>query len=192
MQAGNLDPELLGALGGGGLERERPEPLLDFFFEIARAVDLDRDPGELQLGPVPAPLEPAEAGRLLDQLAPLGRLRVEHGLDTALRDHRAETAPETHVGEQLDQVDAANRRLVDQVLAFAAAVQTPRDRDLAVRQLGPLAVGVVEQQVDLAEVGRLAADRPREQNVVGLLRAQLARAHRSGRPEDGVRDVRLP
>ena len=84
LQAGDLDPELLGALGGGRLERERPQPLLDFFFEIARAIDLDRDPGELQLGPVPAPLEPAEAGRFLDQLAPLGRLRVEHGLDTAL------------------------------------------------------------------------------------------------------------
>ena len=138
-----------------------------------------------------AALEAAEAGRLLDQLAPLGRLRVEHRLDAALRDHRAQAAAEADVGEQLDEVDAAHRRLVDEVLALAAAVQPARDRDLGVRQVGPRAVGVVEQQVDLAEVDRLAAGRAGEEDVVGLLGAQLARAHRAGRPEDRVGDVRL-
>ena len=48
-----------------------------------------RDPGELQLGAVTAALEAPEAGGLLDELAALGGLRVEHGLDAALRDHRA-------------------------------------------------------------------------------------------------------
>ena len=150
-----------------------------------------RDARELQLGAVPAALEAAETGRLLDQLAPLGRLRVEHRLDAALRDHRAQAAAEADVGEQLDEVDAAHRRLVDEVLALAAAVQPARDRDLAVRQVGPGAVGVVEQQVDLAEVDRVAAGRAGEEHVVGLLGAQLARAHRAGRPEDRVGDVRL-
>ena len=37
-----------------------------------------------------------------------------------------------------------------------------------------------------------AAGRACEQDVVGLLGAQLARAHRAGRPEDRVGDVRLP
>ena len=192
LQARDLDPELLGPLGCGRLQRQRAKPLLDLLLEIARAVDLHRHAGELQLGAVPAALEPAEAGRLLDQLAALGRLRVEHGLDAALRDHRAEAAAETDVGQELDQVDAAHRRLVDEVLALAAAVQPTRDGDLAVREVGPFAVGVVEQQVDLAEVRRLAPDRAREQHVVRLLRAQLARAHRPGRPEDRIRDVRFP
>ena len=44
--------------------------------------------------------------------------------------------------------------LVDEVLALAAAMQPPRDRDLAERQVGPRAVGVVEEQVDLARSRR--------------------------------------
>ena len=123
--------------------------------EVARALDLDGDARELQLGPVPAALEAPEAGRLLDELAPLRRLRVEHGLDAALRDHRAQAAAEPDVGEQLDEVDPPHGGLVDEVLALAAALQAPRDRDLAVRQVGPGAVGVVEEQLDLAEVDRL-------------------------------------
>ena len=152
LQPRDLDPELLGPLGCGRLERERPQPLLDLVLEVARTLDLNRDARELQLGAVPAALEAAEPGRLLDQLAPLCRLRVEHRLDTALRDHRAQPAAEADVREQLDEVDAADRGLVDEVLALAAAVQAPRHRDLAVRQVRPGAVGVVEEQVDLGEV----------------------------------------
>ena len=71
-------------------------------------------------------LEATEAGRLLDQLAPFRRLRVQHRLDAALRDHRAQAATEADVGEQLDQVDPAHRRLVHQVLALTAARHAPR------------------------------------------------------------------
>ena len=108
LQAGDLEPELLGPLGSGRLERERPQALLHLVLEVAGALDLDADARELQLGAVAAALEAAEAGRLLDQLAPLVRLRVEHGLDTALRDDRAEAAAEPDVGEQLDEVDPAD------------------------------------------------------------------------------------
>ena len=69
-----------------------------------------RDARELQLGAVAAALEAAEPGRLLDQLAPLRRLRVEHRLDAALRDDRAQAAAEADVGEQLDEVDAPHRQ----------------------------------------------------------------------------------
>ena len=94
------------------------------------ALDLRRDPRELQLGAMTPQLEAAEAGRLLDERAPLGRLRAEHRLDAALRDHRAQAAAEADVGEQLDEVDAPHRRPVDEVLALAAAMQPPRERDL--------------------------------------------------------------
>ena len=78
-----------------------------------------------------AALELAEPGRLLDEVAPVLRLRGEHGVDLPLRDDRVHRAAEPHVGEQLDEVGAAHGRLVDEVLALAAADEPAGDRDLA-------------------------------------------------------------
>ena len=47
--AADLHAELLGALGGARLRRERPQPLLDLTLEIAGALHLLRDSRELQL-----------------------------------------------------------------------------------------------------------------------------------------------
>ena len=100
-------------------------------------------------------------------------------------------AAEPEVGEQLDEIDAAHGRAVQQVLPLAAAVKPAGDGKLGVRQ-GPLAVRVVEEELDLAEIlGRTAAA-PGEEDVVGLLRPKLRRRHRPGRPDDGVGDVGLP
>src|SRR5688500_6141243 len=97
---------------------------------------------------------------------------------------------ETEVGEQFDHVGATDGRAVDEVLPLAAAVQPPRDHQL--REVdGPCAVGVVEQELDLAEVRRLAPGRPGEEDVVRLLRTELGWRERAGRPDDPVRDVRL-
>ncbi len=191
LQPRDLDEELLRALRGGRLQRERTEPLPHLLLEVAGTLDLDGDPGELELGTVPPALEAAEPGRLLDQLPPLGGLRVEHRLDAPLRDHRAQAAAETDVGEQLDQVEPPDRRPVDEVLALAAAVEPAGDRHLAVGQVGPRPVGVVEEQLDLRRVRLRPARGAGEEHVVGLLGAQLPRAHRAGRPEDRVGDVRL-
>ena len=79
---------------------------------------------------------------------------------------------EADVGEQLDEVEAAHRRAIDEVLALAAAVQPPRDGQLRVVER-PVPVGVVEHELDLAGVDGLARRRPREQHVVRLLRAEL-------------------
>ena len=121
-QAGDLAAQLLGALGRGRLQRERPQSRLHLGLEVAGALDLDPDSRELQLGPVPTALELAETGRVLDQRTPLLGLRGEDLLDLALADHRAVTAAEADVGEQLDEVGAPHRSAVDQVLALAAAV----------------------------------------------------------------------
>ena len=151
----------------------------------------DRDARELQLGAMAARLEAAEPGRLLDQRAPLLRLRREDRLDLALADDRVHALAEPEVGEQLDEVEPPHGGLVDEVLALAAAVEPPRDRELGVLDGGPVAVVVVEEQLDLAEVGRPAVRRAGEEHVVGLLGAQLVRAERAGRPADRVGDVRL-
>ena len=51
-QRRDLAAELLGALGRGRLQRERPQPLLHLGLDVARALDLDRDARELELGAV--------------------------------------------------------------------------------------------------------------------------------------------
>ena len=189
-QPRDLEPELLRPLGGGRLQGERPEALPHLVLEVARALDLNRDARELQLRAMAPRLEASEPGGLLDQRAPLLRLRREDRLDLALADDRVHALAEAEVGEQLDEVDPAHGRLVDEVLALAAAVQAPRDRQLRVLERA-VAVLVVEQQLDLAEVGRPAARGAGEEHVVRLLRAQLVRAERPRRPADRVRDVRL-
>ena len=50
LQARDLLAELLRALGGGRLERERPQALAHLVLEVTRALDLDGDARELQLG----------------------------------------------------------------------------------------------------------------------------------------------
>ena len=144
-----------------------------------------------------AALELAEPGGLLDELAPLLRLRSEHGFDLSLADDRVHRAGKADVGEQLDEVGAANVRAVDEVLALPTPVQAPRDRHFREVEPGSIqrgtkaAVLVVEDELDLAGLGRLAALGAVEEDVVRLVRAQLGRRQRARRPDDRVGDVRL-
>ena len=190
-QPGNLLRELLGALGRRGLQRERTQPLPHLCFDVARPLDLNRDPVQLQLRPVATLLELAEPRCLLHELAPLVRLGREHSFDLALADDGVHRAAEAHVGEQLDEVGAANLRLVDEVLALAAAMQPPGDRDLREVELAEAAALVVEDELDLAALRRRPALGPVEEHVVGLLGPQLGRGQGARRPDDRVGDVRL-
>src|SRR5215831_3348506 len=191
-QAADLAAKLLGPLGRARLERQRPEPGLDLGFEIACALDLGLHADQLELGPVPPPLELPEAGGVLDQDAPFLGLAREDLLDLALPDNRAVAAAEADVREQLDEIRAPHGRAVHEVLPLAPAVQPPRDRDLAELEVLHRAVLVVEQQLDLAVVRRLsAAGRAGEEDVVRLLGTQLVRAQAAGGPEHRVGDVRL-
>ena len=137
------------------------------------------------------PLETAEPGRLFDELPALLRLRGEDLLHTPLADDRMHRAAEAEVGQQLDEVDSSYRRAIHEVLPFAAAMKAARDRELGVVDRA-VAVGVVEQELDLAEAGSEAAARPRVDHVIRLLRPQLRRRQRTGSPDDRVRNVRLP
>ena len=189
-QPRDLDGELLRTLGCRRLQRQRPEPLLDLGLDVARAFDLDRDPRQLQLGAMTAGLEAAEPGGLLDQRPSLGRLGREDRLDLALADDRVHPLAEAEVGEQLDEVEAPHGGPVDEVLALAAAVQPPRHRELCVVD-GQRPVGVVEEELDLAEVGSAARAAACEEDVVRLLGPQLGRAQGAGGPADRIRDVGL-
>ncbi len=160
LQPDDLEPELLRALGRGRLQRQRAKTFLDLVLEVTSALDLHGDACKLQLCPVAAALEASEPGGLLDQLAPFVRLRVEHRLDATLGDDRPQAPTETDVGQQLDEVDAAYRRLVDEVLPLPASLELAGDRNLGVGKIRPGAVGIVEQQLDFAEVD--VAPRPTE------------------------------
>src|SRR5262245_15365745 len=188
----DLDAQLLGPFRGGRLERERPQPLLDLGLEVVRPLDVHRDARELQLRPVAPPLEASQPGRFLDELPPLLGPRPENLFDAPLADDRAHVPAEPDVREQLDEVRAPNGRAIDEVLPLAAAVQAPHERDLGERQLRERAVLVVEEQLDLAVVGRRPILPTREEHVVRLLGAKLARREAARGPEQSVGDVRLP
>ena len=76
-------------------------------------------------------------------------------------------------------------------MALAAAMSRRAIEDLRVVELGQAAISVVEQELDLAAVRRLAAFGTVEEDVVGLLGAELRRRERAGCPHDRVGDVRL-
>src|SRR5204863_9808667 len=71
-------------------------------------------------------------------------------------------------------------------------MEAARDRDLAEVELRELPVGVVEQELDLAPIGRGTIRGAGKQDVVGLLGAQLRGRQRARGPEQRVGDVRLP
>ena len=93
-QARDLVGELLGTLGRRRLERQRAQPLAHLLFDVPRALGLRSDTGKLELGAVTPALELAETGRLLDEGAPVLRLRGEHGFDLPLADDRVHGAAE--------------------------------------------------------------------------------------------------
>src|SRR6478735_5151843 len=137
-----------------------------------------------------ARLETTEACSLLDERTSLGGPRRENRLDLPLADDRVHSLPEPEVGEQLDEIESPHRSLVHEVLTLAAAVEAARNRQLrVVHRQRP--VGVVEQQLDFAEIAAAAVRAARKEDVVGLLGAKLARAQRARRPADRVGDVRL-
>ncbi len=190
-QRGDLDPELLGALGRRGLKGKRPQALAHLLLDVPSALDLHGDARELQLGAVAAALELSKPGSFLDERAPVLRLGRQHLLDLALADDRVHRRSEADVGEDLDEIGAPNRSAVDEVLALGPAHEPPRDGDLGEIEIRPRAVLVVEDELDLAVLGGLAIAATGEQHVVRLLRAELGRRQRPGRPDDRVGDVGL-
>ena len=186
----DLAAELLRAFGSACLQRERAKALAHLLFDVPCALHLRRDPCELQLRTMLAPLEAAEPGGLLDEVAPLLGPGREDLLHPPLADDRVHRAAEAEVREQLDEIDAADRRAVDEVLALAAPVQPARDRELGIVDR-PFAGGVVEQELDLAEVDGPAGTRAGVEHVVRLLGPKLRRRQGTGRPDDGVGDVGL-
>ena len=90
---------------------------------------------ELQLGLPATRLELGDARRLLDQLAPIGRLRAEDLTDLALLDDGVALDADPHVHQQVLHVAQPADVAVDQILALPRPIEPAADLDVAGNRL---------------------------------------------------------
>ncbi len=177
-------------LGRLGLALERPQPRARLALDVERAVEVVLGARELQLGSAAALAVLAQAGRLLDQHAPLARLGGDQRLHATLGDDRVHLLAQARVRHQLEHVGEPAAGARQPVLAVSVAVQAAVDRDL--RDPEPeRAVGVVEHELDLGAGGGLAPGRTAEDDVLHRLAAHGHRGLLTERPQDRVGDVGL-
>ncbi len=176
--------------GDLGLPAERLELAADLGEQVGQ-------PGQVAVGGVElaerlllalAVLE--DAGRLLDEAAPVLRGRVQDRVELALPDDDVHLAADAGVAEQLLDVEQSAGLGVDGVLGPAVAEHRAADRDLGVvdRQR---TVGVVDRQLHLGATERRAAGRTGEDDVLHLAAAQALGALLAHHPGEGVDDVGL-
>ncbi len=177
-------------LGGLSLALERAQPGARLALDVKRAVEVLLGARELQLGAAAALAVLAETGRLLDQEPAVTRLRGHDRLDATLGDDRVHLLAQARVGQDLDHIDETAARAGEAVLALAAAVEPPEDRDLGHAEPEG-AVTVVEDELDLGALARLAAGRSAEDHVLHRLSAHRERRLLAERPQNGVGDVGL-
>jgi hypothetical protein len=167
------------------------ELLLHLVDDVVHAEEILLGGLELELCLPPPGLVLRDARRLLDDRAPVGRLRREDLADLALLDDRVGLRAEPGVHEQLVDVAQATHLAVHQVLGLAVAVEPPRDRALGAA-VGAVAVEAGDLEVHLGHLQRLAAGAAVEDHVLHGRAAQAPGALLAEHPVDGVRDVALP
>ncbi len=145
------------------------------------------------LGLAAALLVLRHAGGFLEEHAQLFGLGLDDPRDHALPDDRVGARPEAGAEEDVLDVAAARRQIVDVVAGGAVAREHALDGDLAV--LAPLAggaaVGVVEDQLDAGPAAGLARGGAVEDHVLHRLAAQLGGARFAEHPAHGIDDVGL-
>src|SRR5579875_2131 len=134
--------------------------------------------------------EAPDPRRLLEQPAPLRRLRGEDRVDLSLRNDRIGTVTQPRPAEQIDDVAQAHGVAVDEVFALAGAVGAARDLYF-VEIERQLTVAVVERHRDFGHAERLARRVAREDHVFEPLRAQAPRALFAQHPANRVDEVRF-
>ena len=187
---GDLPAQRLGPLGGGRLELQRAQAGAQFALDIARALEIGGDAGELGLGALSPPLELAQPGGLLDEAAALVRPRQQHLVDGALGDDAVQVAAEAGLGQQVAHVEAPHGLAVEQVVAVARAIEAAHHRQLVARD-ADAAVAVVDHELDLAHAARGVLLGAGEEHVLPGLGAQLAGRLRGHGPLQRVGDVGL-
>ena len=147
-QAAELLDESTVAAGRVGLALEGAQLTTHLAEEVLQAevVGLCRLEPALRLLATLAVLE--DAGRLLDDAAPVFGAGVEDGVDLALADDDVLLAADAAVAQELLDVEEPAGHAVDRVLAVSAAEQRPGDRDLGEPDVED-AGAVVDGEADL-------------------------------------------
>ena len=212
-----LAAQPLVAAGLAGLPLERGALALELVDEIVDAGEVLLRRFELELGLAAARLELGDAGRFLDQLPAIGRLRAEDLADLALLDDGVALHADADVHQDVLHVAQADGVAVDQVLALAGAIEAAADLDVAGdrRRLGAVALRIhavggclaveagqrpgllrprhhaAQVEPDLGRGRRLAGVAAAEDHVLHPVAAQALGALLAEHPGDGVDDVAL-
>ena len=174
-----------------GVNLERAHLAIDFFDDVGEAEQVVADLLELELDLALAHAEARDAGRLLEDAAPVDGVAREDAVDLPLLHERVAARDESGPEEEVAHVLQADGLLVDEVFALARAEEAARDDDV-VGLDRQHAVLVVEVEGSLGHPHRRAAVGAVEDDVRHLLPAQRSRALLAEDPLHGVDDVRLP
>ena len=182
------------ALRFRGLPLQRCDAAFELADDVADAQQVLLGQLHFPFGLLLPALELGDAGRFLDEEAPVFRLRADDEPDLALFDDRVRLRADAGAEEEIGDVLQADGRFVDQVLAVARAVEAARDGDLGVvfvfeREVG--GVVVVEGEGDLGVIGRRARLGPVEDHVLHRAAAKMLGALLAHTPADRVDNIRL-
>jgi hypothetical protein len=189
LQAGAV---LAVAIGLGRLRAHGLEAVFDLLDDVAQPQQILIDAFQPPLGFDFFRLEPADAGGLLKDSAAVLRRGLEQAIDLALLDEAVGIDANARAAEQVANVLEAAGITVDEIFAFAAAIDAARDVDFRGVD-GELVRRIVENDRRLGHVHGLAAAAARalEDDVGHVAAAEAFGALLAEDPLDGVDDVRL-
>jgi len=176
-----------------GLAGDGVELALDLPKDVVEAREILFGRLHLADGRFLAALVLGNAGRLLNELPPVLRLRLDKGGNAVLLDQRIGPGADTRTHEEFTDVQKAAGNLVDAVLAFAVPEQAAGDLHLAERGIGLRKSGPIggQDHGDLCHADGGGFHGSVEDDVVHLLAAQCLDPLFPHDPADGVDDIAL-
>jgi hypothetical protein len=146
-----------------------------------------------ELGLMAAGIEAGDAGRLVDDHAPVGRLGVDQGTDAALADQRRRTRSSRCIGKECLHVTGADLAAVHRVGRAVAALDAAHNVELIgiVHHGRRRARLVVQRQHDLGDVARRPRAGAGEDHVLHLAAAHLLGRGLAHHPLHRLDEVRL-
>src|SRR5438046_1325865 len=171
------------------LPLERGELAFDLVHDVAHADEVLPGRVELALGLVTLLLVARDARRLLDEDAPLVRLRRQDVVELVLVHDRVGARVRAGAGEEVEDVAQTCGAPVEEILALTRPVEPPRDRHFGPRHRQRAVVA--EGQLDFGEPDRLSRLRAVEDQVFHALAADRLRGPLAERPAPGLPYIRL-
>ena len=176
--------------GFAGLGADAAEPIFNLIDDVGEPQQVLLDVFEPPQGLDLPHLEAADAGGLLEDHAAVARRRLQQAVDFALLDDAVGLRAHAGARQKVADVAEPGGIAIDEVFAFAAAIDAAGDMHLGrVERQQP--VGVVESERDFGGVQGPAAAGAVEDDVGHFAAAEALDALFAQHPLDGVDDVRL-